>query len=173
LRFATGEASKTFQIPIANDGYVEGAEVFTIALSNVTGVHSDSSDDSDDTDDDTRQRTGHNPYLNNSFFVRMHYVDFLSANRTRLASTTGSDAQRLWHAAWFPGSERPAAATGAHICEGLLFFGANGVHRRGFPGLSLYDVGLKQAAALYGVTIRIQRSCEVSDYRRPSKRRPE
>jgi hypothetical protein len=38
LKFAAGETQKTVSIPIIDDVYAEGAETFTITLSNPTGA---------------------------------------------------------------------------------------------------------------------------------------
>jgi hypothetical protein len=81
LHFAAGESSKTISIPIVDDSYAEGAETFSIALSHPTGgavlganrtapIHI-----TDNSNDGTGQP---NPIDGKTFFVRQHYIDFLS-----------------------------------------------------------------------------------------------
>ena len=76
LRFAAGEASKTIQLSIVNDGYVEGNESFTLTLSNPSGMTlgPTSTATINIVDNDS---TPTNPFDNNPFFVRQQYLDFL------------------------------------------------------------------------------------------------
>jgi uncharacterized repeat protein (TIGR01451 family) len=142
LRFAPGDTSKTFQIPIVNDGYVEGPEQFTIDLTNITGgtLGPASLTTVTITDNDTTATdSAHNPYLNNSFFVRMHYVDFLE----REPDTVGfndwvSVLNNCNPNQGFLGA--PANCDRSHISKG--FFGATEFIDRGFLIYRLYDVGL-------------------------------
>jgi hypothetical protein len=146
LRFAAGDTMKTFQIPIVNDGYVEGSEQFTINLTNVTGTAATLGAASlttvTITDDDTTATDGaHNPYLSNEFFVRMHYVDFLErepdtagfADWTSVLNGCGSQHGFLG---------APANCDRAHISKG--FFGATEFIDRGFLIFRLYEVGLNR-----------------------------
>jgi fibronectin-binding autotransporter adhesin len=143
LRFAAGEGTKTFQIPIVNDGYVEGAEVFTISLSNVTGATLGTALTTVTITDDDSVATdaAHNPYLNNSFFVRMHYVDFLEREPDTagfndwVGVLNGCGTQHGFLGA-------PSTCDRAHISKG--FFGATEFIDRGFLVYRLYDVGLNR-----------------------------
>jgi Calx-beta domain/Carboxypeptidase regulatory-like domain len=78
LRFAAGESSKQFSLSFINDTYVEGAESFTLALSNPVGstLGQNNNVTVTVTDDDTGGAA--NPIDNTSFFVRQLYVDLLS-----------------------------------------------------------------------------------------------
>jgi uncharacterized protein (TIGR03118 family) len=81
LRFAPGESSKTIDIFITDDVYVEGNETFTVTLSNPTGgasftLGSTATETVTITDNDTVAPTT-NPIDTSSFFVRQQYVDFL------------------------------------------------------------------------------------------------
>ncbi|HKS29654.1 MAG TPA: Calx-beta domain-containing protein [Pyrinomonadaceae bacterium] len=80
LRFAAGESTKQIQIPIVADGYIEGAESFSIKLQSPTGASLGTVSEAAITIEDKGTATNptENPYLNNSFFVRMNYMDFLS-----------------------------------------------------------------------------------------------
>jgi hypothetical protein len=78
LKFAAGETSKTIQIPIVDDVYVEGSESFTVALSNPTGATLGSTTAATITITDNDATNGTNPIDVSSFFVRQHYIDFLN-----------------------------------------------------------------------------------------------
>ncbi|MDQ2975949.1 MAG: hypothetical protein M3R69_11145 [Acidobacteriota bacterium] len=142
LRFAPGEALKIFRIPIVNDGYVEGPEQFTIDLTNVTGatLGPASLTTVTITDNDTTATDGaHNPYLNNSFFVRMHYVDFLEREPDTLGFNDWVSVLNNCNPnQGFLGA--PANCDRSHISKG--FFGATEFIDRGFLIYRLFDVGL-------------------------------
>jgi uncharacterized protein (TIGR03118 family) len=81
LRFAPGESSKTIDIFITDDVYVEGNETFTVTLSNPTGgasftLGSTTTETVTITDNDAVAPTT-NPIDTSSFFVRQQYIDFL------------------------------------------------------------------------------------------------
>ncbi len=92
LRFAPGETSKTFRIPLVNDLFVEGTETVDIALSNPTGAGVGLGTPNmavlTITDNDVAPAVT-NPIDDNAFFVRQHYLDFLG----REPEVTGFD---LW-----------------------------------------------------------------------------
>jgi hypothetical protein len=81
LRFAAGETSKTFSVFIIDDAYDEGAaETIPIVLSNpssgarlgrIKGMNVIVADND-------AVENAPNPIDNSTFFVRMHYVDFLN-----------------------------------------------------------------------------------------------
>jgi len=82
LRFGAGETSKSFVIPVANDGFVEGEEMLTVTLGHPAGAAPPGvastavvliSDD-----DQATPSAANNPFHTNSFFVRQHYLDFLA-----------------------------------------------------------------------------------------------
>jgi len=78
VTFAAGEASKTISVPLIDDAQVEGAETFHVQLAKQVGVGALSMPDVTVTiqDNDTGQAA--NPVFDNSFFVRLQYLDFLS-----------------------------------------------------------------------------------------------
>ncbi|HEX8746470.1 MAG TPA: Calx-beta domain-containing protein [Pyrinomonadaceae bacterium] len=81
LRFAAGETSKTISIPITDDGYVEGNELFTIELQRPDGAALGTTTQAVITiedNDNTPTDAANNPYRSNEFFVRMNYLDFLA-----------------------------------------------------------------------------------------------
>jgi len=79
LRFAVGESTKTFNMLIVDDAFVEGAETFSLSLSNSSGLPLGSTTTTTVTiaDNDTTASAG-NPIDQSAFYVRQHYLDFLS-----------------------------------------------------------------------------------------------
>jgi hypothetical protein len=78
LTFAPGETTKTFSIPLVNDAFVEGSETFMIALSNPTGATLGAPATATVAISDNETVNGPNPIFSTPFFVRQHYLDFLS-----------------------------------------------------------------------------------------------
>ncbi len=79
LTFAPGEASKTLQVLVNDDLYVEGTETATISLTDVTGATLASPSTAIVTilDNDIATATT-NPMDDAATFVRQHYRDFLN-----------------------------------------------------------------------------------------------
>lgn len=78
--FAPGEASKTVDIFITDDGYSEASETFTVGLTNPQGgfqVGGITSNTVTIADNDIAPAVV-NPIEGASFFVRQHYIDFLN-----------------------------------------------------------------------------------------------
>ncbi len=79
LRFAPGEASKSINVPIIDDAYVEGNESFYVRLSNPTGgtlgIQKTASVTIADNDN---APSSVNPIDQIGFFLRQHYLDFLN-----------------------------------------------------------------------------------------------
>ena len=78
ITFNPGDTSKSVDIFIADDGFVEGPETFTVNLSNPTGdftLDGTSAMTVTITDNDA---SSSNPIVGTSFFVRQHYIDFLN-----------------------------------------------------------------------------------------------
>jgi hypothetical protein len=103
LRFAAGEGAKSFSVLVNDDAYAEGSESFNVTLGNPTGavgLGSPSSAAVNIGDNDASTPTA-NPLDTTAFFVRQHYVDFLSrepdaaglAFWTGGIDSCGSDAQ--------------------------------------------------------------------------------
>jgi hypothetical protein len=78
LVFASGEATKTIVIPIMNDAFAEGDETFFIGLSNASGATLGAPSIATVTINDNEGVDGSNPFFTTPFFVRQHYLDFLS-----------------------------------------------------------------------------------------------
>ena len=80
VTFAPGEASKTFNVFITDDGYMETDETFTVSLGNAQGgfqVGGITGATVTITDNDAAPSVI-NPIEGAPFFVRQHYVDFLN-----------------------------------------------------------------------------------------------
>ncbi len=79
LSFAPGEIMKTFSIPIINEAYPEGNQTINLTLSNPTGATLGAASTAVLTiiDDDTAPPSS-NPIDQPQYFVRQHYLDFLS-----------------------------------------------------------------------------------------------
>ena len=80
LRFAPGETSKTFQVFITDDAFVEGDETLQVILGNPTGgtsLGTPSVSTIRIVDNDTAPAAS-NPSDDSQFFVRQHYRDFLN-----------------------------------------------------------------------------------------------
>jgi hypothetical protein len=78
LSFAAGQTSRTFQIFITDDGYVEGNESFTVRLSNPTGGASLGVPNTTTITIVSNDSVNTQPIDNAGFFVRQHYIDFLT-----------------------------------------------------------------------------------------------
>src|SRR6185437_3568947 len=86
LRFAAGETSQAFVIPIVNDALVEGTETFTVTLSAPTGATIALSPSVSVTiSNDDANPPANNPIDDIPFFVTQQYIDFLG----RLPDTVG------------------------------------------------------------------------------------
>ncbi|HYG11850.1 MAG TPA: Calx-beta domain-containing protein, partial [Pyrinomonadaceae bacterium] len=80
MRFAPNETSKTFSVFITDDAYMDGDETFQLSLSNPSaGVTIGTIQFTTIilVDNDTVANAP-NPVDNSTFFVKMHYVDFLN-----------------------------------------------------------------------------------------------
>ncbi|MET0623188.1 MAG: Calx-beta domain-containing protein, partial [Pyrinomonadaceae bacterium] len=80
LTFAPGETTKTFRVFIVDDAYVEPDETFSITLSNLRGANAvlgaTTTKQIIIRSDDAAPAA--NPVDDSAFFVREHYLDFLS-----------------------------------------------------------------------------------------------
>ena len=86
LRFGPGETTRSFTIPIVNDGLVEGNETFSITLSSPSGMALASPQVATVTiTDDDNAAPAQNPIDGINFFVTQQYIDFLG----RLPDPTG------------------------------------------------------------------------------------
>ena len=101
LSFGTNETSKTFQVLVTDDGYVEGNETVNLILSNPTGGASLGTPASAVLTISSNDSGTSQPIDGAQFFVRQHYHDFLNrepdasglAFWTNEITSCGSDPQ--------------------------------------------------------------------------------
>lgn len=82
ITFAAGESTKSFFVPIIDDGHVENPETFQMTLSNASGATLGSPISATVTISDNDNANTPNPILLGddagiAFFVRVNYLDFL------------------------------------------------------------------------------------------------
>jgi hypothetical protein len=133
LRFAAGETSKTIQIPLINDSYVEPDESFTISLRNISAGSTVGTSIAIVTiqSDDTQAAT-QNPIDNQAVFIKQQYVDFLG----RVAEQAGFD---FWNNRM---NNCPQGQTCDRIDTSQRFFQSDEFQERGFYVYRLYDAVL-------------------------------
>jgi len=85
LNFAAGQQSATFNIPIIDDTYTEGAETFTVSLSNAVDAAIGAQSSATVTIIDNDPVTSIAPTGGVPFFIRQQYLDFFN----REPDTTG------------------------------------------------------------------------------------
>jgi hypothetical protein len=78
LSFAAGETVKTISVPIVDDAYAEGSESFSISLNSPSGANLGPATMATIRINDNESANGLNPIDQAEFFVRQHYVEFLS-----------------------------------------------------------------------------------------------
>ncbi len=79
INFAAGETQRTVTIPIIDDAHLESLETFQVALTNPSaGLALSTPSNVTVTIISADSPTAANPIFNTSFFVRQHYLDFLS-----------------------------------------------------------------------------------------------
>ncbi len=78
LTFAPGETSKTFDVPLIDDAFVEGPETVTLRLTNPVAATLGAQSTTTLTITDNDTTVGANPIFTTPFFVRMQYLDFLA-----------------------------------------------------------------------------------------------
>jgi hypothetical protein len=78
LTLAAGETSKQFAVPVIDDAHAEGPETFQVVLSNAAGTTLVTPATATVTILDNDAAGAPNPIFTTPFFVRQHYLDFLS-----------------------------------------------------------------------------------------------
>ena len=146
LTFAAGETSKSFTVPIIDDGWAEGAETFGVALSNVTGATLGAQSTAIVTITDNETVDQPNPILQTNstgvdFFVRQHYLDFLSREpepgQPWSAILNGCGSQ-------FNTDPNSPSAGCDRITVSGAFFGSPEFKTKGFYVIGMYRVALNR-----------------------------
>ena len=78
ITFGPGESTKIINIPIVDDSYPDGTELFNIALGNIVGASFGSPTQATITLFDNDATVGPNQIDEAGYFVRQHYIDFLN-----------------------------------------------------------------------------------------------
>ena len=78
VTFQAGETTKTFNIPLVDDAFPEANETVPLNILNVVGGNVGNQRNATLTITDNDSSVGDNPIFGSPFFVRQHYLDFLS-----------------------------------------------------------------------------------------------
>ena len=140
LRFAPGDTSEAFVIPIVNDGLHEGSEAFAVTLSAPAGaVIGNSPTASVTIQDDDATTAAQNPIDGVTFFITQQYIDFLGRlpDPTGLANWTttlgGCPNNGL-------GENDNPTCDRVHVSAG--FFQSDEFQNRGYFAYRFYEVAL-------------------------------
>jgi CSLREA domain-containing protein len=139
LRFAAGETSKSFIIPIVNDVHVEGDETFTVTLSAPTGASLGSPSTATVTILDNDFGGAVNPIDGVDFFVTQQYLDILGRlpdadGFANWVATLGPCPSNGFGEFANPGCDR------VHVAAG--FYQSEEFQGRGYFAYRFYEVGL-------------------------------
>ncbi|HEY9405301.1 MAG TPA: Calx-beta domain-containing protein [Pyrinomonadaceae bacterium] len=139
IHFAPGESSKSIHIPLVDDTFVEGDQLFYLILTNVVGATlTEQTSFVVITDNDSASTpAARNPIDEPNFFVRMHYLDFLG----REPEPSGQEA---WVGVWnrCPDINRDERCDRVTISS--AFFRSQEFHMRGFFVYRFYRVSFNR-----------------------------
>jgi hypothetical protein len=137
VTFAPGETEKTISIPIIDDAYVEKAERFFVQLSNPVGATVGTPSMANVTIQDNDFTGESNPIFNTPFFVRQHYLDFLS----REPEASGFDA-------WVNVLNSCSDVNNDPVCDRVVvsasFFGSPEFQLKGFYVFRFYKLAFNR-----------------------------
>ena len=139
LQFAPGETTKTFTIPIVDDGLVEGDETLTVNLSAVVGVNLATPSTATITiiDNDTTPAT-QNPIDGVTPFVTQQYIDFLGRLPDSIGLANWTDTLGNCPDGGFGEFANPTCDR-VHVSSG--FFLSEEFRGRGYFAYKFYEVG--------------------------------
>lgn len=144
VRFAAGETSKTFNIPIINDVWVEGAENFTVSLSNAVGATLGTPQSAPvtitDAGNDVTPPTT-NPIDGVDFFVRQQYLDILGRQPDQGGFTNWVNTLSACPNGGF-GEPATSDCDRLHVAAG--FFQSGEFLDRGYWAFRFYMIALSQ-----------------------------
>ena len=137
LTFLPGQTIKTFAIPIINDAIAEGNETFRVVLTNPSGAIFGPTSTTTISIVDNESVNGPNPIFNTSFFVRQHYLDFLS----REPDQAGFDA-------WVNLLNNCSNVNNNPTCDRILvsgsFFGSEEFRLKGYFAYRFYKLAFNR-----------------------------
>jgi pimeloyl-ACP methyl ester carboxylesterase len=145
VTFAAGDTQpKTITIPLIDDAYVEGAETVQLKLLNPSGATLGAHNTVDLTITDNDTAGAQNPIFSTPFFVRMHYLDFLSRE-----PETGEPWSGVLNRCANPFNLDPNHPTAA--CDRIIvsqsFFGSPEFRLKGFYVFTFYRVAFNRRPA--------------------------
>jgi Tol biopolymer transport system component len=141
LRFAAGETEKTVAIPIIDDAYVEGQELMHVQLFAPMGGGMGAANHAFVSIVDNDTSLSPNPALSIPFFVRQHYLDFLSRE---------PEANEPWSAVLnnCPNAFNFDATNPSAACDRIIvsqsFFGSPEFRLKGFYAFNFYRVAFNR-----------------------------
>lgn len=160
VSFAPGETSKTFDVLIVDDKFIEGDEIINLALSNATGagVGLGTPHEAEITIADDDVAPPYNPIDDVPFFVRQQYLDFLNRepDASGFAFWTGElfacgsnpeciEVKRInVSAAFFLSTEFQQSGMAAYLTHRAAF----GATASGSPGPVLYSDFMRDLQAI-------------------------
>ncbi|MFL6210213.1 MAG: reprolysin-like metallopeptidase [Pyrinomonadaceae bacterium] len=143
LTFAANETSKTFNIPLIDDAHVEGDETVQLRLLNPVGGVLGAQTTAMLTINDNDAAGAPNPVFNSPFFIRQHYLDFLS----REPDAPGFNAylNLLNGCADVNNLDPNSASAGCdRIAVSTAFFGSQEFQLKGFYVFRFYKVAFNR-----------------------------
>ena len=139
LRFAAGETSKSFTVPIVDDAHVEGSETFNVTLSNPVGATTNfpASAFVTITDNDATPSM-QNPIDGVQFFVTQQYIDFLGRLPDPIGLANWTATLNGCPNGGFGENDNPDCDR-VHVSAG--FFLSDEFRGRGYWAYRFYEVG--------------------------------
>jgi hypothetical protein len=140
LRFAAGETSKSFILPIIDDAHVEGNETFNVVLSNPVGAIIDAAASATVTiTDNDAAPSAQNPIDGVQFFVTQQYIDFLGRLPDSIGLANWMATLNGCPNGGFGENDNPNCDR-VHVSAG--FFLSDEFRGRGYWAYRFYEVGL-------------------------------
>jgi PA domain-containing protein/Calx-beta domain-containing protein len=141
VRFAVGEPSKSFIIPIVDDAHIEGNETFTVSLTAATGAVIGSPQQATVTIVDNATPV-QNPIDVTDFYVTQLYIDFLG----RLPDQTGFNNWTATINGCPGGGFGTANPTCDRVHAGVSFYQSDEFQTRGYFVYKFYEVAFGRRA---------------------------
>jgi hypothetical protein len=138
LRFAAGEATKSFVVPIIDDAHIEGNETFNVTLSGPVGTTLASTNAVVTINDNDASPSAQNPIDGVQFFVTQQYLDFLGRLPDSIGLANWMATLNGCPNGGFGENDNPNCDR-VHVSAG--FFLSEEFRGRGFWAYRFYEVG--------------------------------